>query len=407
MTGRSVAGTREVPRGPGAEGGWNALVGAVRRHLLPLFRLRIPVTRLETADRSMVVAGGGTAADYLVRRFFADEPRRRLLFHTTLAALPRVLLECARDADLVLARVERPAAARRFDDRFLRMPESVDLYLEVPDDPAGISRASKGAKHNARLVRGHGLTWSVSHAPADFDDFYRRMYLPFAHRRFGEAAFIRGRHTLAREFRRGGLLWVRRDGAPIAGGLFRVQGPMLCLRGSPGTLEGSADPVQAGAISALYLFAADYARQQGLRWLNFGASLPSLGDGALRFKRSWGAALRDRAQSHHDLLLRWERFSQPVAGFLRETPLIVRERVGSAGGGPTFAALTTVGADPPEAVGRLARKLATPGVARLLVVAPPGWETPRRPDGLKDVTTVWRCAPGPPEEVARTASPMW
>jgi hypothetical protein len=391
-----------VPEAPNPEDapGWEGLVGNLRRHVVPLLRLRIPVVRLEGADRNMVVAGDGAAVRYLVRRFFREEPRRRVLFHAPLPALPKALQECAADADLALARVERPAARRLFDARFFRVPEAVDAYVAITDDPSDLTRASKTAKHNTRVVREHGLTWTVSHAPADFDDFYRRMYLPYARRRFGEAAFIRGRRVMARDFRHGGILWIRRDDATIAGGLFRVREDRMSLRGSPGTAEGGTEPVRAGALSALYLFSAEYARLHGLRRLNFGASLPSLEDGALRYKRSWGATLCDRAQSHHDLVLRWNRASPAVRAFLRETPLVVREGTG-------FAAVTAVGADAPESVGRLVRGLATPGVDRLLVMVPDGWETPPLPDGLRDVTRAWRCPEGPPEDIARSAAPMW
>lgn len=385
---------------PGTEAGWEGLVGNLRRHVVPLLRLRVPVVRLEGEGRSMVVAGDGTAVRYLARRFFPAEPHRRFLRHATLPSLPEVLLACGRDTDLTVAHVERPVAARRFDARFFRMPEAVDAWVAITDDPADLTRASKTSKHNARLVREHGLTWTVSHDPADFDDFYRRMYLPYAHRRFGDAAFIRGRRGMARDFREGGILWVRREDTTIAGGLFRVRGREMCLRGSPGTVAGDTDPVRKGALSALYLFSAEYARRHGLRWLNFGASLPSLGDGALRYKRSWGATLCDRPQSHHDLVVRWSRMSPAVAAFLRDTPLVIRE-------GSGFAAVTAVGTEPPASVGRHVRMLATPGLARLLVVVPDRWETPTRPDGLREFTAAWRCASGPPEEVARSAAPMW
>ena len=75
------------------------------------------------------------------------------------------------------------------------------------------------------------------------------------------------------------------------------------------------------------LFGIEYALGRGLDWVNLGGCLPSPRDGSLANKRAWGGELRDRRDSHHDLLVRWPRFT-PRVGRLSGRHARVRPRAG-------------------------------------------------------------------------------
>jgi hypothetical protein len=384
---------------------------AAQRYLLPLWHRRVPLLRAEApalpdgSTGRLLLAGDSATARYLAKRFFTGEPVFEEVGATGLFGLPDALPRLAEDVDLVVATVPRWLGRGEGGERWLRVPESVGAKLAARPDGSTFAQASKTARRNIELVRKNRLEWSASHDPADFDRFYDEMYVPFAKARYGELAFVRNRHALRRRFRQGGLLFIRRDGEIIAGQLFQIEGDSIHVLG-PGTPGGSSEPVKLGALSALYLAAAAYAEQNGIPWLDFGGSSPSLRDGVLMHKRGWGAMLADRPESHADLLVRWRSVTPTVARFLTETPLVIRD-------GDGFSAVAASdGAGPIKGhAAALREKLAMPGLRRLHVLATGAAETGRLPPGPEQETELLVAPPGPPEsflgevQVAEAAGP--
>lgn len=343
----------------------------------------------------LLLAGDSAGARWLARRFLAGEPAFEAIGATSLLRLPRDLPALAEGVDLAVASVPRWLGRQAGPAPWLRVPEQVGARLAARPDGATYAGASKTARRNIELVRKNGLEWHVSHDPADFERFYDGMYVPFAQARYGELAFVRNRHALRRRFRQGGIFFVRRGEETIAGQLFQIEGPSLHMLG-PGTPGGSSEPVKLGALAALYVAAAAYAEREGIPWLDFGGSSPSLRDGVLLHKRGWGAMLADRPESHTDLLVRWPSVGPAVAHFLAETPLVVRDGAG-------FSAVTAGdGSGPPAS---LRDKLAMPGLRRLHVLAA-GSEPGRLPPAPGQETELLVSPPGPPETLAVPPEPL-
>lgn len=372
---------------------------AAQRYLLPLLRRRVPLLRAsgpvlaDGTPGTLLLAGDSATARYLAKRFFAETPAFERIGTASLLRLPAMLPALAEGVDLAVATVPRWLAGRSGDRLWVRVPESVGARLEAKADGSTFAGASRTARRNIELVRKNRLAWSVSHELADFERFYDEMYVPFAQARYGELAFVRDRHALRRRFRQGGLFWIRRDGEIVAGQLFQIEGPSLHVLG-PGTPGGSSEPVKLGALSALYLAAAAHAEQNGIRWLDMGGSSPSLRDGVLLHKRGWGAMLADRPESHADLLVRWRSVTPPVAHFLAETPLVVRD-------GDGFSAVTVWDGQGGIAgsAATLRDKLAMPGLRRLHVLATGGGGTGRLPAAPGQDTELLVSPPGPPESL--------
>jgi hypothetical protein len=371
--------------------------------------MRVPLHRVcgsaQGSDkaRSMLIAGAPTAVQYLVQRFFDAETAWQELGSTPIYALPRTLREHAASVDLVVARVQRPLARWLFDEGFVRVPEAVGAQLKVQTNDATFAGAHKTAKRNIEQVRKNQLTWCVSHELKDFEHFYDAMYVPFAIARYGESAFIRNRHALRRRFRQGGLIWIIQQDDIIAGQIFQVNKSVLHLLG-PGTFQGSAAPVKQGAFSALYVFAAAYAQQKGLQWLDLGASMPSLRDGVLMHKRGWGAMLTNRHESAHDLVLRWNTFNPSLNQFFADVPLIFRDQEALS------ALMTLPDQEPitPKLINALQSKFMMPGLHRLYVMTENGGESPAHPEeGSKDTPKICIVKPNPPEIFRATATPCY
>jgi len=190
------------------------------------------------------------------------------------------------------------------------------------------------------------------------------MYVPYMCRRHGELAVIHNVHQLRRAFRRGGMLWVQREGQRIAGGLFYQRSGVLYLV-AVGTADGDPSLTKKGALAAVYFFYLQYAHRQGCTQVDLGGSPPALNDGLLRYKRKWGARLSAQPRTHYDYLIRWEQPNAQVIDYLAHRPLIFRRH-------RQLAAVTALKAEEvpaPELAQQIHRAWSIPGLQRICVVS--------------------------------------
>jgi hypothetical protein len=314
------------------------------------------------------MAGTQPAIDNVSHRFFACPPQREVVGSLPLWRLPSTLKRLGASADLVIARVDRLSARLFCRTNCLVVPESVGSWLAVPDDPNKAVRANHSLIEDLRRIRRERLTLEVSHAEPDCEVFYRTMYVPYMRRRHGELAAVRGLHQLRRAFRRGGMLWVLRDGQRIAGGLFYQRDGVLCPL-AVGTAGGDPTLTKRGALAAVYFFYLQYAHSQRCTRIDFGGSPPVLNNGLLRYKCKWGAQLTAQPLTHYDYLMRWEQPNEQVSNFLAHRPLIFRRH-------GQLAAVTALASESMptfDLAHQISHSLSIPGLQRLFVLSS-GWK---------------------------------
>jgi hypothetical protein len=272
----------------------------------------------------LLLVGHEPWAQYLPQRFFAGDPTRELLGQVRVRALPEFLDTFQQSADLTIVRVDRQSGRRIFGEDYLAVPEWVGTKLVVPENLDMHVRNGGSIRRDMTLVRRHGYQPVLSSGREEVEVFYHSFYLPFTHGRYGESAFVRTVQDLRRRVRRGGILWIQRAGCRVAAILFELHGSAVDLL-ALGTLKGDLELVKEGAIAALYYFIIELARTRGYQFVDFRGSRPSLCDGLLRYKSKWGVTLYDKADSYHDLFVRWGQVNEVVKEFLSHTPLIFRE----------------------------------------------------------------------------------
>jgi len=344
-------------------------------YLLPCRSLRVPVaiwhgtSCLDGHPASVIVAGDEPWVDYLADRVFIGHPRREAIDTVPLWALSHALKRLRTAADLTIARVDRLSARLFLDGDYLAVPEWIGSWRAVPDDAAKLARDSHSIEEDLRKIRREGFTAEVSHAEADFDMFYRTMYVPFMSNRHGKHAVIRNVHQLHKWFRHGGLVWVRRRDQRLAGSLLQRREDVVYKR-AIGTADGDWAPAKAGALAALYYYELQYARTQGCARVDFGGSRASLTDGLLRFKRKWGVRIVDEPHFRYDFLVHWNRLDARSVAFLAQTPLIFRRR-GELWG---VAGLSRPGGATQADAWMAYHSLWMPGLQGLCLVATEGWQ---------------------------------
>jgi hypothetical protein len=287
----------------------------------PLVVLHAPVGS-DGLKASVVIAGARPWAEYLPRALLEGPFECTQLGSVPLWQLPRTLRERAPSASLCIARVDRIAARLLFGPGYLRVPELVDLWLEIPEDPGSLYRGKRNStlRNDLNRAERNGLTCEISHREADLVDFYRRFHVPFVHERFERFAWPHNLPFLHGHFRDGGLVWVTQQGQRVAGCVFGLHGGVATAL-ALGTRGGDYTAVELGAHSAALDALIKHAHHLGCREINFGGSRPLLTNGNLRFKRKWGMRVARRPQTFMHLL-NWERLDPCLLDMLTGSGLI-------------------------------------------------------------------------------------
>jgi hypothetical protein len=288
--------------------------------------------------------------DEVVGRVFLAPPRvvekRRLL----IASLTRLIAAPPARFDLCMALLPRI-----YDGLFRGACDyKASEYVRQVIDTSGTwddIRSAFGAKKRQvsnDFEEKSGLGYRISRDPADFDHFYHRMFVPHVTRRYGALATIDAYAEMRTHFRRGLLVFVTRNGTPVAGALSLVEDGLLRFRRT-GVLNGEESLVESGAQTALYYFQLKYAALNGLKAVDTMLSRPFLNDGVFRHKKEWGAEVLPDDGSSTWLYLFNARPSAKIARFFAHNPMVVHGRDGlegivgapmeSSGSRPSFDAL--------------------------------------------------------------------
>lgn len=312
----------------------------------------------------MLVAGAEDWVSYLASRFFADPPQREVVGQAPVWSLARVLRRLQPFADLTLAHVDHLSAQLYFDGDHLAVPDWVGAWLTMPIDLGRLAQTGKTIASDIRNTRRRWHDAEVAHAASDFEVFYDRMYLPYIHSRHGAQAYVHSKYYLQRAFLRGGILRLRRNGRPLAAGLFESNESTIVLV-ALGVFDGDVALLKEGAVAALYVHLLEYAREQGCSAVDLRGCRPSLLDGVLRYKVKWGITLYDKRDVLHSTLVHWNRLDDVVAEFLAHTPLIYRD-------GDGLSAVAVAGRPTPWTTADLRQardKLWVPGLRMLSLIA--------------------------------------
>jgi hypothetical protein len=333
---------------------------------------RVPLVLHSGAAGSMLVAGEERWSRYLPGRFFGDGPwESRHLGSYWTWQLPRVLRRWRDAADITVARADRMTARLFPAAEYLRVPEWIRMVAPVPASNRDFRANS--VHNDIRVVRRNRLMWRVSHDADELATYLDRDYYPYTRLRYGDDAFVQPPRWMRNSFRKGGLLWVEREGKPIAGLVFEQEPPVFRMStiACAGADEGL---LRQGAVAGVYLFSFECARSLGLTTVDMRGCRPCLHDPLFFVKRKYGAAVEDKLDSVYDHLVRWTTATPAVMRFLAESPLIFRDGNG----------LSAIHAD--RVTPRY--KLLTPGLRRLVTLRPDAafgaWEEDRGDESAAD-----------------------
>ena len=140
-----------------------------------------------------------------------------------------------------------------------------------------------------RVARRGGYQYRMTHRPEDVRRFYHEYYLPHVRARFGSEAAVRGLGQVLRAVRRGFLLQVFDGEDWVSGMVGYRESPERIQLVSDGLRPDRRGSWQDGALSTAFYFTLQWARSQGVRYIDFGGTRPHLDDGVFHHKMLWGA----------------------------------------------------------------------------------------------------------------------
>jgi len=286
---------------------------------------RVNVKRLEGAEWSVTYIG----EDYthsekeLHHVLFSDRPRVSQVDRVFIWQVPGMMLQLLEEADMLVCEVNRLIRWQPRGTKLLfRSPPWVRMELDVSCPINEImARIAGTRRQDLRRAQEQGFTYALSRAPADLNLFYHEMYVPHILSRHQERAIIEPFEAKQAMFRRGGLIVVKYEGEPVAAALGHTVGDTFVL-GSVGVHHKHFDLIKKGVTIALYWYTIEWARQNGLRHVDFGMTRPRFHDGVFWAKQRWGMQVRPYLLNHTHWLFIAQDPPTPLRRFLNEAGFI-------------------------------------------------------------------------------------
>lgn len=226
------------------------------------------------------------------------------------------------EVEIIAVSVKKPLLGKFLERDYLLLPYvsfSLDLRRSIGHI---MKRSSRRRRRDIKKLESFNYSYTISRdSKKDFDFFYQKMYLPYTKKRFKRAAKFDTYLGLSALYRRkGGIIFVKKEGKPAAGILFKMRGETLHALRS-GVYEGDHNLITDLAGQAALFFLIDWAKMKGMKSLNYGSTLPFFSDGIFSYKKEWGMFVEDQPNSLFCAL----KLNNPNKGslvFLQQNPFI-------------------------------------------------------------------------------------
>lgn len=262
------------------------LYGSLLRHfMLGLYTVE---GEFEGNKMQALIADDGSTLDYIAQVIFPSGASIAKKGRISALDAPKLANS---HADLVIVGANRLMTDRYMRRGFRIIPKWIRLHLPVEEDPYTRLRAFgrpvwKYFGWMLNKIKDAGFECEVVDDNSWFSLFYEKMYSPYTIRRFGEDAVLYKPHILEKYYSKGDIVIVKKNGAPVAGGIVFRTGDILHFP-FEGITGGNLELVKEGAMFALHYYLAVLAHSRGCASIDFGLCRPFLSDGTLVYKLNW------------------------------------------------------------------------------------------------------------------------
>jgi hypothetical protein len=231
----------------------------------------------------------------------------------------------SQNPNIDIVAVSEPSTSKYIENGYLLLPQltfNLDLNRSIGEI---VNRMTRRRRRDVKKLGIQGFSYKIStRKENDFDFFYWKMYLPYAQKRFGKAAQISNYSTLRAHYKRnGGIVFATRKEEPIAAILFQIRGNTLCAL-KIGASERNQNLKDLAGQATLF-FLIRWAKEKGIKKLNYGLTVPFFNDGAFQYKKEWGMSV-EKEKTQTFCALKLNPLSKDSLFFLEKNPCIICDK---------------------------------------------------------------------------------
>lgn len=265
---------------------------------------------------------------YLENILFYERPKVRRIGKIYIWNIKKKIKNISCNTDAVFIETEMFYANYFERKGFTVIPEFISMTLDTSKSFEEIYKNfSKSAKEDVRKVKKHGFKYEISHDFEMLKWFYYKMYLPYIYNRHGKKAVCTNFHTMRLILERDGkLLLIKLKDEYVYGGLFTVINDKATALYS-GISDKKNSLLKKGVSAASYYFFIQWAKENGIKTLDFGTSKSFLNDGLFKYKKKWGTTISKNESYHYSIFpFKVCKNSKSIMSYLEHNPFICLEK---------------------------------------------------------------------------------
>lgn len=315
-------------------------------HIKTLFRVIAKIMMMPFKDNIVVIKltgnekyssdvitvtyiGDGSSYDHVIANLFCNTPKILSEQPVSCWNVNSKIKSAQKSDDMLIGDFDFPLShlvnteGSMVTPRWLKQKVTIaDTWQEVL---TGMRRKTR--REAQRSIRKNNLIAQVIRDPEIDRYFYHRLYIPYINKRFTNQASLVEEKRFLKECADGQLIVVKQDDHILASVLVHLSGKQMTMAWT-GIDKTHIKGNHSGIADALDYFSLLYAYKQGCDEMDMGTSRALINDGALQYKKKWGARISTGKIPKGIIFYKASRFSSSILSFLVNTPMIVRNDTG-------------------------------------------------------------------------------
>jgi len=229
---------------------------------------------------------------YLSKKIFSKKPSIKVIGTVHLWNINKKINNFSSEIDAVFVKNDLFYSRFLKEKGFVIIPEWISMSLDVSESIEKIyNNFNKSGKEDIRKVKKYGYTYEISRDVNKLNLFYYKMYLPYTYQRHQESTICANYTSIRHLFERDNkLMLIKRNDEYVYGSLFSVKKDKVTATYA-GLMEGKDDYLKQGVTAAAYYFLIQWAKENGIKFVDFGTCRSFLNNGVFCYKRKWGTKI--------------------------------------------------------------------------------------------------------------------
>lgn len=229
--------------------------------------------------------------NYITRIVFGDCFNEQYIGRVWIWNIRKIIKKVAPECSLAVIEIKFIESFFKMKNG-LKIPRWVEATLDISESIDRIKKRNGEFREMIRRAKKNNYTYQVTRDESPFENFYYKMYVPFAKNTHGNTAYIKSYKCFKKLSKCSELLLIKKEDTFVAGWILEYSkgGVHLTL---PGFKDGDYKYVKEGAMGALVYFSVLWLKEKGYAKVSLGASASFLRDGVLKYKMLKGAHICD------------------------------------------------------------------------------------------------------------------